>query len=159
MEVSNLESIYFGGEYGGSTDDYRYIVNWSKTGDSYYFYKYADLPDVSLLRNTMIPMIRLGEMYLIMADLQTERSDKVYWVNRLREHRGVGPQEADKFYNSVLGYEFVRELYGEGQLFYYYKRNYRSITYKFTDSGDETVTASEQLYVLPLPETETENRQ
>lgn len=159
MEVSNLETIYFGGDFGGSTDDYRYIANWSKVGDAYYFYKYADLPDVSLLRNTMIPMIRLGEMYLIMAELQAERTDKVYWVNLLREHRGVGPQGAEKFYTAVLGYEFVRELYGEGQLFYYYKRNYRSIVSKFEYTGDTSVEASEKLYVIPLPETETENRQ
>ena len=159
MDVSNLETIYFGGEYGGSTDDYRYIANWSKTGDTYYFYKYADLPDVSLLRNTMIPMIRLGEMYLIMADLQAERVDKVYWVNQLRGHRGVGAQDAEKFYNAVLGYEFVRELYGEGQIFYYYKRNYRSIVSKFDNAGDITEPASEKQYVIPLPDTEIENRQ
>ena len=159
MEVSNLETIYFGGEYGGSTDDYRYIVNWSKTGDVYYFYKFADLPDVSLLRNTMIPMIRLGEMYLIMADLQTDRTDKAYWLNQLRAHRGIGPLDAEKLYNAVLGYEFVRELYGEGQIFYYYKRNYRSIVSKFDNAGDVTVSASEKLYVIPLPDTETENRQ
>lgn len=159
MEVSSLETIYFGGEYGGSTDDYRYIANWSKTGDAYYFYKFADLPDVSLLRNTMIPMIRLGEMYLIMADLQTDRTDKAYWLNQLRAHRGVGPMDAEKLYNAVLGYEFVRELYGEGQVFYYYKRNYRSIVSKFDNAGDVTVPASEKLYVIPLPDTETENRQ
>ena len=159
MDAASLEIIYFGGEYGGSTDDYRYIANWSKTGDVYYFYKYADLPDVSLLRNTMIPMIRLGEMYLLMADLQAERTDKVHWVNQLREHRGVGPQEADKFYNAVMGYEFVRELYGEGQIFYYYKRNYRNIVSKFDNVGDVTEPASEKLYVIPLPDTEVENRQ
>lgn len=159
---SNLETIYFGGEYGGSTDDYRYIANWSKIGESYAFYKFADLPDVSLLRNTMIPMIRLGEMYLILADLYLQNNDKsesVKWVNLLREHRGVSLLRESGYIRARWEYELVRELYGEGQTFYYYKRNYRNITVKFSDMGDETVSRSEKLYVIPMPDTETENRQ
>lgn len=161
MDPALLESPYFGGDdlYGGSTDDYRYIANWSKIGSSYYFYKYSDLPDVSLMRNTMIPMIRIGEMYLIIADLQTERADKAYWVNQLRAHRGVRSQpEDDTFRPSFVGYEYLRELYGEGQTFYYNKKNYSVIMTKF-EGISEFVDASEKLYVIPLPDTETENRQ
>ncbi|MCD8318132.1 MAG: RagB/SusD family nutrient uptake outer membrane protein, partial [Paraprevotella sp.] len=48
MDPALLEMPYFGGgaDYGGSTDDYRYIANWKKSGSDYYFYKYADITDV-----------------------------------------------------------------------------------------------------------------
>lgn len=164
MNPALLEAPYFGGgsQYGGSTDDYRYIANWKKSGNDYYFYKYADLADVSRIENTIVPMIRLGEMYLIIADLYDkveERPIMASWANKLREHRGVEKMNEDRTYlHSYLNYEIVRELYGEGQIFYFYKRNYSSIMTVF-DPVTEVVRASEKLYVLPLPDTEADNRQ
>ena len=40
------------------------------------------------------------------------------WVNKLREHRGVEKMDESKYAPRVLGYEVVRELYGEGQIFF-----------------------------------------
>ena len=51
--------------------------------------------------------------------------------------------------------EYRKELVGEGQLFYYYKRlNFASIP-------GSAVSGSDDIYVLPMPETEVEfgNRQ
>lgn len=163
MDPVLLEAPYFGGgsESGGSTDDFRYIANWKKTGNYYYFYKYADLTDVGLIENTMVPMIRLGEMYLIIADLYDEVSERPLmgsWANKLREHRGVEKMDESTYAPRFLNYEAVRELYGEGQLFYYYKRNYSSILTVY-ESPSQFIPASEKLYVVPLPETETNNRQ
>lgn len=164
MDPDLLEAPYFGGgsDFGGSTDDYRYIANWKKSGNDYYFYKFADLADVSLIENTMVPMIRLGEMYLIIADLYDDVSERpimASWANKLREHRGVEKMVEDETYRpSFLNYEAVRELYGEGQLFYFYKRNYASILTVF-ESPTQVMRASEKLYVVPLPDTEADNRQ
>lgn len=162
MAPDLVEAPYFGGsEFGGSTDDYRYIANWKKTGNEYYFYKYADLTDVGLIENTLVPMIRLGEMYLIMADLYDEVAERPLmgsWVNKLREHRGVDLMDEATFAPRYLSYEVVRELYGEGQIFFFYKRNYSSIL-KVFEAPSQFMRASEKLYVVPLPDTETENRQ
>ena len=162
MDPVLLEAPYFGGgsEYGGSTDDYRYIANWRKNGNDYYFYKYADMADVSRIENTIVPMVRLGEMYIILADLHNdERPVMAGWVNQLRAHRGVELMpETEDYRPSMLDYEAVRELYGEGQLFYYYKRNYTGILTVF-ESPSQFREASEKFYVVPLPDTETENRQ
>lgn len=163
MDPDLLEAPYFGGgsEYGGSTDDYRYIANWQKNGNDYYFYKYADLTDASRIENTIVPMIRLGEMYLIIADLYDtveERPIMGSWANKLREHRGVEKMDESTYAPRYLNYEAVRELYGEGQLFFFYKRNYSSILTVF-ESPSQFMRASEKLYVVPLPDTETDNRQ
>ncbi len=163
MDPALLEAPYFGGgtEYGGSTDDYRYIANWRKSGNDYYFYKYADITDTGIIENTIVPMIRLGEMYLILADLYEETEERplmAQWANRLREHRGVEPMNEATYAPRFLNYEIVRELYGEGQIFFFYKRNYSSILTVF-EAPSQFMRASEKLYVVPLPDTETENRQ
>lgn len=163
MNPALLEAPYFGGgtETGGFTDDYRYIANWKKSGNDYYFYKYSDLTDVELIENTMVPMIRLGEMYLIMADLYDEVSERPLmgsWANKLREHRGIGKMDESAYAPRFLNYEAVRELYGEGQLFFFYKRNYSGILTVF-ESPSQFMQASDKLYVVPLPDTETNNRQ
>lgn len=161
MNPELLEAPYFGGgtEFGGSTDDYRYVVNWKKSGSDYYFYKYADLADAGRIENTMIPMIRLGEMYLIIASMyDDDRPTMGSWANKLRAHRGVEPMDEAAYAPRFLGYEVVRELYGEGQIFYYYKRNYLSILTVF-ESPSQFMRASEKLFVVPLPDTEADNRQ
>ncbi|MCD8318133.1 MAG: hypothetical protein LUC45_04450 [Paraprevotella sp.] len=106
-------------------------------------------------------MIRLGEMYLIMAGLYDDVSERPlmgHWANLLREHRGVEDMDESKYAPRFLGYEVVRELYGEGQIFFYYKRNYSAILTAF-DPVTEFMPASEKLFVVPMPDTETENRQ
>lgn len=163
MKPELLEMPYFGGgdTYGGSTDDYRYIANWKKNGNDYYFYKYADMADAGRIENTIVPMIRLGEMYLIIADLYDEMSERPVmgsWVNKLRVHRGVEEMDEATYAPRYLNYEVVRELYGEGQIFFFFKRNYSSIL-KVFDPVSEFTRASEKLYVVPLPDTETDNRQ
>ncbi len=163
MNPALLEMPYFGGgsEYGGSTDDYRYVANWKKSGNDYYFYKYADIADAGRIENTIVPMIRLGEMYLIIAALYDgagERPLMGRWANKLREHRGVEKMDEARYAPRFLGYEFVRELYGEGQIFFYHKRNYSPVLTAF-DPVTEFAPASEKFFVVPLPDTETDNRQ
>lgn len=163
MNPTLLEAPYFGGgsESGGSTDDYRYIANWRKNGNDYYCYKYADQSDVSRIEATMIPMIRLGEMYMIMADVydrDEERPLMAQWVNQLRAHRGVDALDVNSFGPRHWNYEMVREFYAEGQCFFYFKRNYSAILTQY-EAPCQFKTASEKLYVVPLPDTETENRQ
>lgn len=163
MSPELMEAPYFGGgsEFGGSMDDYRYIANWKKNGNDYYFYKYDDLTDAGRIENTIVPMIRLGEMYLIIASLYDkveERPVMGSWANKLREHRGVEKMDEATYAPRYLNYEAVRELYGEGQLFYFYKRNYYSILTVF-ESPSQFMRASEKLFVVPLPDTETDNRQ
>ena len=53
--------------------------------------------------------------------------------------------------------ETIRELYGEGQLFYLYKRLFSKVIWSYTDSRNPE--PSTNLFVVPLPDSETENRE
>ena len=147
--------IYGGGATtGGNQDDYRYRVNWMATGANRYFYKYSDMKETGNIRNTMIPMIRLGEMYLIAAEsYSSDLSQGLALVNRLRSARGVSALPSLNVEN--LQYEYIRELYGEGQIFYMYKRMFSRILSSVNENAN--TQPSDKVFVLPLPDSEIEN--
>ena len=72
METDLLEQTIYGGTgTGGNLDDYRCRSNWISSGSARYFYKYSDMTESGRIENTMIPLLRLGEMYLIAAESQS----------------------------------------------------------------------------------------
>lgn len=156
METELMNDYIYGGgaATGGNQDDYRNLVNWSANGAYKYFYKYADMVATGAIENTMIPMLRLGEMYLIAAESQSDNlSAGVSYVNTLRKARGVSNLQT--LTPDLLIYEYIRELYGEGQLFYLYKRLFTSIY--FSANANKNPQPSDEIFMVPLPDSETEN--
>lgn len=156
MDDNLMSNIVYGGAAttGGYQDDYRYRANWIATGSNRYFYKYSDMVANGSIQNTMIPMIRLGEMFLIAAESQSDNlANGVQYVNALRRNRGVANLQT--LTPDLLKYEYIRELYGEGKLFYLYKRlNSDIIT---SSNANKNPKASDLIFVVPLPDSETEN--
>ncbi len=151
MDSELYSNLIFGGsQTGGNQDDWRRRANWKATGAISYFYKYSDMADIGNIRNTMIPMIRLGEMYLIAAECAP---DGLSYINKLRDNRGVGKLSA--LTTETLQYEYIRELYGEGQLFYLYKRMYTPVLTSV--SANKNPQPSHEIFVVPLPDSETQN--
>ena len=157
MDNSLMTNLIYGGATatGGYQDDYRYRADWIATGSNRYFYKYSDMVATGSIQNTMIPMLRLGEMFLIAAESQSDNlAAGLQYVNVLRRNRGVANLQT--LTPDLLKYEYIRELYGEGQLFYLYKRlNCDIIT---SSSSSKNTKASDLVFVVPLPDSETENR-
>ncbi|MDE7074384.1 MAG: RagB/SusD family nutrient uptake outer membrane protein [Odoribacter sp.] len=155
METGLLENFIFGGRNGGDIDDFRCQANWISSGSTRYFYKYSDMEETGRIENTMIPLLRTGEMYLILAESQSDNlSGGTAYVNLLRSKRNVANIET--LTPEGLQYEYIRELYGEGQLFFMYKRMNTRILRSATEA--DNVPPSNAVFVVPLPETETDNR-
>lgn len=157
MDDSMMSNLVYGGAAttGGYQDDYRYRACWMATGSNRYFYKYSDMVANGSIQNSMIPMVRLGEMFLIAAESQSgDLKAGVQYVNALRRNRGVA--SLTTLTPDLLKYEYIRELYGEGQLFFLYKRLNSDIITSATSSKNPK--ASDLIFVVPLPDTETENR-
>lgn len=156
MDNDLMSSLIFGGGAltGGNQDDYRYRVNWVATGANRYFYKYSDMVDTGNIRSTMIPLIRLGEMYLIAAEsCSSSLSAGLPYVNLLRSKRGVS--DLQSLTEETLRYEYIRELYGEGQLFFMYKRMFAPVL--FSAVASRNPQPSDAVFTVPLPDSETEN--
>ena len=114
--------------------------------------------------NTLVPLVRMSEMYYIAAEIKGEQSELKEGVSYLCDVKiGRGFPADDYIITDLkkgivdfegLMYEMLndarREFIGEGQIFYMYKRLARSL------KGIEgNVFPTEENYVIPLPENET----
>ena len=115
----------------------------------------------------VMPLIRIPEMYYIMAECDPSPGTSAELLDIVRFKRGIASDDAtdgDVGYDALdvrEGYdkehtrrinelmrEYLKEYYGEGQLFYFYKRhNYK--TFKNCSLSDVRLK-----YQLPLPENE-----
>ena len=102
-------------------------------------------------------MIRLSEMYLIAAEsgFNAHKDVAIGLLEELRKNRGIAEEISttityDNFVKELTR-EARRELIGEGQLFYWYKRLGLPV-----DQGSTTITLEPSQFCLPLPATEVE---
>lgn len=106
-----------------------------------------------------VPLIKLSEMYLIVAEtyLQEDPETARQWVEKLRKNRFIGDgvdYQLSSFSEEVLLAEMRREYLFEGQMFFTYKRLNHDIIRRSTPKGN--VPASNEVFVLPMPEKEQE---
>lgn len=103
--------------------------------------------------HSLIPVLRLSEMYLIAMECAPSLAEANNLYTIYMEDHGVTPTIIDPLENTdelkdFIVNEYRREFFGEGLMFYVYKRlNADEILWY---DGDVT----ESTYILPLPETE-----
>ncbi|GGH12642.1 RagB/SusD family nutrient uptake outer membrane protein [Pedobacter zeae] len=138
-------------------NDYRFNLNWQipSTGVKSYrtFYKYADIVDKTKLFRFTIPLLKISEMYYIAAESEPLSADGIALINIVRANRGLLPLATTAVVNTELQKEYQKEFFGEGQLFYYYKR--RNITSIGNGSGTSSITVN---YAVPMPLSESQYR-
>lgn len=165
MSASGGAFIYETGSVGG--EDMRF-KQWfqstpSDAGTSLELQKYvrnlyAPTTDLQANRHPLVaPALRLSEMYYIAAECSfaTDPGKAMQYFNTIRSHRGIIAQlntTEKATFTSELIKEARKEWFGEGQIFYMYKRLNQSI---LAQSGS-VVTASDKIFVLPLPVNEIE---
>lgn len=138
--------------YDGNRDDFRY----SKWYVDFDFIKYV--PDSNSIFTPKVPLIKLSEMYLLIAECiyDTDQEEARRYVNMLRRHRIRGNQEGagDWMYLSRedIFKEMRREYIGEGQMWFVHKRNRLNLSGGLTG----TIEASDDIFVFPLPDAEIE---
>ena len=104
------------------------------------------------LLSQVIPMIRVSEMYMIAAEAEPKDADGVVYFNELRNNRGL-ESIPDRWMSFMLDEEWCREFYGEGQLFFFYKRKMKTSVQSAYDRYGMT-SVNLKNYVLPIPDGE-----
>jgi len=156
VTLSEGRNIYETGGVGG--DDFRYkqwVQEQSGSAGTYLrLVKYTRDPDANL-HDLMMPCIRLSEMYYIAAECAFETDAAKGWdyFNTVRLNRGIGTKLSDPsktvFMNELLK-EARKEFFGEGQMFYMYKR----LNTNIAGQSGGTIPASKAVFVLPFPDDE-----
>lgn len=139
-----------------SVRDMRYAPLWQDAvnHDFRCFYKYADVENTALY-NDLIPLIRVSEMYYILAEASTDATEALNSINAVLEARGLDRLTSNDQIADKLLSEYQKEFWGEGQLFFYYKRlNMPSIPSAL--GADVEMDAVK--YQMPLPQVETDYR-
>lgn len=135
----------------GGSSDIRFNYLFVQAGSGYYTTKYGQDAVPEYLLN-IVPLIRLTEMYYIAAECAEDTQAGVGYLNVVRHNRGLADLSTnltpDKLKTEILK-EYKKEFYGEGQLFYYFKR----INNPKIDGSSADAT---KVYVWPLPEDEVE---
>lgn len=103
----------------------------------------------------MLPIIRMSEMYFIIAESHADKGDFIAAANSIDEVRWGRNCEKGKLYitdmtsfRNTLIKEVRRECIDEGQLFYYYKKFNIKPSYAMS---------SEKSFILPRPQSEDIN--
>lgn len=135
--------------------DYRYLYQFaaSVTGEWECCLKYSVPRSNDSYYTNKIPLIRLGEMQLIVAECDYRLDGSgLEALNTLREMRGLMPMNTDPAdFMQELCMEYRREFIAEGQLFFLYKRLNRS-----SINGSDADMIATKAYTFPIPKSETE---
>ena len=146
--------------FDNATQDYRYTFLFKSGSSTHannrYIMKYDEPSNAAEFYSNKMPLIRLAEMYLIKSEALYrlgKTDESLATINQVRKARNLpalGEMPADFF--TELVHEYRRELLGEGQLFFLYKRlNSPNILYSDVDA------VADKVYTFPLPITETES--
>lgn len=135
-------------------NDYRYTTTWFEGPSGFRtFYKYADVQDINQPRRYFQPLLRKSELYYIVAETAPDPLEALQYLNTVRYNRGLSDLAEDADLATEIGKEYQKEFFGEGQLFFYYKRTGAWMV--LDGNGDYDYDFNPN---IPLPFSETELR-
>ena len=163
LSPTDAQTIYETNSVGG--EDLRYKA-WFQPGlnGNLIFEKYARNPNGTTETDATLnpyplnaPAIRLSEMYYIAAEsyFDTNPNAALDYLNEVRSLRGIisplaTTNKAD--FIKELVKDARKEFYGEGQVFYMYKRLNQNIV----GQGGLIIPPSDKIFVIPKPNNEIE---
>lgn len=149
--------------YENSSTDLRFLYRIERDGSGDFPSKYwqtntpiggvANTLDTNRL-NQLVPVIRVSEMYYILAETAGSPGDGFTHLNAVRRARNLADLPTTgtaAMLEAEILKEYRKDLYAEGQLFYYYKRkNAKRMQFMSAD------IPSLAIYSLPIPLAELE---
>lgn len=169
MVRDNYQTLFEVPTFTSTNNDYRYQACFSKRTWTKSVTLCVKLYDKNYDEDQIVPtgripgpnLIRIPEMYYILAESAYSSADTGHaleYLNTVVTARGLLPLSAEdidteaKFRRKLVG-EYIKEYWGEGQIFFTYKR----FNMDMDGVNSKHFTASDDVYVLPLPESEYEN--
>ncbi|MDR2414675.1 MAG: hypothetical protein LBD64_06790, partial [Odoribacteraceae bacterium] len=153
--------------YEGKTSEIRNTANTYWVSRAYtsstmtHFLKYGGNDNFSAINK--IPVLRLCEMYFIVVEDAAPEEFAAYY-NAYVDARVLPVSYKNELTNETatettirtrLAKEYRKEFYGEGQLFFFYKKHRYTTIPRATASGNFSVPGEYQDYQIPRPKSQT----
>lgn len=164
IPLANIEELYNDDNVGIYTD-YRLSFLMDRTNESrakYYSLKYLPSTEsvVEAMENPIIPVIRFSEVCHILAEINCNNnriSESIKFLETVRVARGAVRSlsltvKNQKDMQAEIIKDIRKEVVGEGQSFFYYKRLNISKVKSADESGNMIDLSGS--FVLPIPESE-----
>lgn len=159
LSSANFNSLYETTTGGGT--DLRYLYRVELDGGFPFPSKYWQTNNVTIANtldtarlNQLVPAIRVSEMHYILAETSSSVSQGIGHLNAIRQVRSLpllSTTGTNDYLDAEILKEYRKELYAEGQNFYFYKRkNAKRMPPMTTD------IPSLSIYTIPIPLTELE---
>lgn len=134
--------------------DWRYESTWIQPANksTRFFHKYEDVPNEKY--NDIIPLIRMSEMYYIIAETSDDKTEQWNAISTVLVNRGLDQLSVNADIEKAIKEEFMKEFFGEGQLFFYYKRKNMNKIYSAVSDADYPMNKTK--YVVPIPKSEVD---
>lgn len=159
----DLNKIYETSTFTSDNTDIRFSTFYRQSGNTFTFLRFINNEnEIKTSPLNGLTLIRLPEMYYILAEsiYDTDPRGALAALNAVRKSRGLKAlTETDnkvigkEVFNAELMNERLREMPGEGQIFFalkHYNKAFKDIY------GQNTIQPSEKIFVLPRPERELE---
>lgn len=159
LKKGSDETTVKGQLYGNTGTDIREVHLWSlitqTNGTKTYVLQKYNVPATAASGfddQNRIPMLRLSEMYLILAETAPQAEAQTYWdsFKAARNIITTTLAEGSKNRQTEISEEYRKEFFAEGQSFYAYKRINASKMNVLWIPTSATIN-----YLIPLPKTET----
>lgn len=157
--LSAKSAVYINTIYENNSNDYRNSYMWRvpPLGKDYpTFLKYADAVDKKTTFRFTIPLLRLSEMYYIAAETEPDPATALGYINKVRNQRGIVSLTNPPSLSNEILKEYQKEFYGEGQLWFYYKR--KKINSIISPTSANNIGIPSSAWIFPIPEAELANR-
>ena len=149
-------------------NDWRYTEQWMTLKDpdgneKKHFVKYMAVDDtegpednkVSQGYTYLMPVMRISEMYLIVAECSNDETGAFDHLNRLRAARGVAKANQALGLMNLVEAEFRREFIERDNCSGFYKRQNRR---KYLQNLNNMITMEKSFYLFDLPQDEKDKR-
>jgi hypothetical protein len=129
---------------------------WNQVTSTVVYTKKYYSDNVSNVKQFLVPVLRLPEIYYIAAEAAPTFTEGLTFLNQVRTARllpelTTASVTSEQVLNAEILKEYRKELYGEGQIWYYFKR--KNIT-TIPNGVGNPMTAEK--YTLPYPLSEIE---
>lgn len=141
------------GIYESNNEDVRY-EKWFQLGGRNVYSKYTKENSDAFFGK--VPLIRLSEMYLILAEIHfaTDVYKSLSYINTLRDHRIRNNKHWQYLTRESIFDEIKREFISEGQIWFTYKRLNKAIP--ANSPLEPNVEPTDAVFVFPIPRKEIE---